>query len=70
MHCSVMYPLQLIITVFISHSSPQNYNQANSARQQLKDIYALEIEANMYTKAYCCQCARQKYSQSAEQVVT
>ena len=69
MHCSVMYPLQLLTTVF-SYSSPQNYEQANSARQQLKDLYALEIKANTYTKAYCCQCARQKYSQSAEQVVT
>ena len=69
MHCSVMYPLQLLTTVF-SYSSPQNYEQAISARQQLKDLYALEIKANKYTKAYCCHCARQKYSQSAEQVVT
>ena len=68
MHCSVMYPLQLLTTVF-SYSSPQNYEQAISARQQLKDLYALEIKANIQKLIVASVCAKNN-SQSAEQVVT
>ena len=68
MHCSVMYPLQLLTTVF-SYLSPQNYEQANSAPQQLKDLYALEIKANIQ-KLIVASVRAKNNSQSAEQVVT
>ena len=67
MHCSVMYPLQLLKTVF-SYSSPQNYNQANSACQQLKDM-PQEIKANIQ-KLIVASVDAKNNGQSAEQVVT